>query len=186
MKNVLLKLLSIYTPVFLKKRGLQALFDVTARGFQCPKPQVKGKLYEECLKEYAIFTRERTLQAMEDGKDVSKLRKRLFRNSYEYGKKLRDTLNVNSQKEVNRVSKYIFKNVLSEFYGNEHGGISITKCYFSNYYSPEVCRVASAIDAGLLSGLQGGGYLVFSERITEGNESCKACLLVKEHGDMVH
>ena len=178
--KLLFKLLSVYTPEFLKKKGLEALYDITANGLQCSAPALNGEAYEDCLQEYALFTRERTLQALNEGEDVSELRKRLFRNSYEYGKKIRNNLNITSQKEVNRVSKYLYKNIYSDFYGNEHGGISITNCYFSKYYTPNICKVTSALDAGLISGLQGGGYLVFSDRITEGASSCKACLLVKE------
>lgn len=156
------------------------LYDITARGLQCSAPALNGEIYEECLEEYALFTHENTLQALESGEDVSVLRKRLFRNSYEYGKKIRNIFNITSQKEVNRVSKYLYKNIYTDFHGNEHGGISITKCFFSEYYTPEVCKITSALDAGIISGLQGGGYLMFSDRITEGKSSCKACLLVKE------
>jgi hypothetical protein len=178
--NLWFKLLAVYTPEFLRKRGLQVLYDITARGLRCTAPGLNGEGYEDCLEEYALFAREQTLRALNDGDDISDLRKRLFRISYKYGKKIRENLNVTSQKEVNRVSKYLYKNIYSDFYGNENGGFSITKCYFSQFYTPDVCKVTSAVDAGLLSGLQGGGYLVFSDRITEGKSSCKACLLVKE------
>ena len=55
-----------------------------------------------------------------------------------------------------------------------HGEITISRCYFSSFYSPEVCRVMSAMDRGLLAGLAGGGELVFIQRITEGQPCCRA------------
>ncbi len=58
--------------------------------------------------------------------------------------------------------------------GSGSGEITISRCYFSSFYSPEVCQVMSAMDRGLLAGLAGGGELVFIERITEGQPCCRA------------
>ena len=61
-----------------------------------------------------------------------------------------------------------------DFKGNAGGEVCITRCSFSGVYSPAACQVMSALDAGLLAGLTGGGRLLFSQRLTEGFPSCRA------------
>jgi hypothetical protein len=39
-----------------------------------------------------------------------------------------------------------------------------------------VCALVSALDRGLLAGLTCGGELEFRQRITEGADSCRACV----------
>jgi hypothetical protein len=52
----------------------------------------------------------------------------------------------------------------------------VAGCRFATTYSPDVCRVMSASDAGLLAGLTGGGRLTFTERISAGAPACIATL----------
>jgi len=65
-----------------------------------------------------------------------------------------------------------------EFQGDE-GGVVISRCYFSPFYSGPICRVMSALDRGLFAGLSGGRQLVFTARITEGQAQCRAHLSVE-------
>jgi hypothetical protein len=58
--------------------------------------------------------------------------------------------------------------------GSDNGEITVRRCYFSSFYSPQVCQIMSAMDRGLLAGLSGTGELVFSQRITEGPTCCRA------------
>ncbi len=178
--NFVLKFLSLYTPDFLKKRELQKLYDIAAYGFSCDTPYVNGKSFNDCLEDFALFTREQSLKALEEKQDISAIRRRMYKGAYQYGVKIRHVFHITSYKEILKVCKFLYKNIFSEFSGNENGGISIKECFFSEYYTPEICRITSALDAGILAGMQGGGYLVFSARITEGHNSCKACLLEKE------
>ena len=54
------------------------------------------------------------------------------------------------------------------------GELRIRSCYFSSFYSSGVCRLISALDAGVAAGLSSGGRLVFSRRLTEGHDCCLA------------
>jgi hypothetical protein len=63
----------------------------------------------------------------------------------------------------------------------ERGEVTIARCYFSSYYSPQVCRLMSAMDQGLFAGLSGGGRLIFMTRITEGYDHCQAQFTAWEH-----
>ena len=58
--------------------------------------------------------------------------------------------------------------------GDARGEVVINRCYFSRFFSSEVCRLMSAMDAGLFAGLSNGGVLTFSCRITEGQPCCRA------------
>jgi predicted ArsR family transcriptional regulator len=60
--------------------------------------------------------------------------------------------------------------------GNGRGELTVRRCAFSEVYSAEVCRLVSALDAGLLAGLSGGDRLEFTRRITEGAPCCLARL----------
>jgi hypothetical protein len=55
-------------------------------------------------------------------------------------------------------------------------GMLVTRCFFSDHYTPDTCRLMSALDAGVVAGLFGGTSLEFSERITEGAGCCRASL----------
>ena len=61
-----------------------------------------------------------------------------------------------------------------DFRGDAAGVVTVSRCYFSDVYTPEVCRLVSALDEGLLAGLAGGGRLTFSQRLTEGAVCCRA------------
>ena len=73
-----------------------------------------------------------------------------------------------------RLGKILYRMLKIEFNGSAEGEVVIRHCFFSPYYTPEVCRIISALDEGLLSGLSNGGQMVFKERITEGKTCCLA------------
>jgi hypothetical protein len=54
------------------------------------------------------------------------------------------------------------------------GHVVVSRCAFASSYSPQVCRLMSSLDAGLVAGLTRGGRLTFSERLTEGRPRCIA------------
>ena len=59
--------------------------------------------------------------------------------------------------------------------GTVPGALTFRRCYFSARYTPALCAFMSAFDDGFISGLCGGGRLMFDSRITEGNPGCEAC-----------
>lgn len=58
--------------------------------------------------------------------------------------------------------------------------ISIPRCSFSRFYTPETCYVMSGLDAGIICGVFGGGCLRFNRRLTEGYEACSAVYEARE------
>jgi hypothetical protein len=71
-------------------------------------------------------------------------------------------------------ARFLYGMIGIDFRGSPDGEVRVTSCLFSNYYTPSVCLLISALDEGLLSGLSGGGTLTFTRRLTEGHLCCEA------------
>lgn len=181
-------LLHLYLPDFIKKRKLQELFALTAEAFQCETPSLKGLSFGDSLKQYALFTKEQAENHLRQEidplcgndptgkKNPADLKNRLYQNAFQYGLNLRRKLKCKTPEEFIAVCRLVYKIIGIDFHGNAQGKIEINRCFFSDYYSGDVCRLISSLDEGLIAGLSGGGQLEFSARITEGGICCKAFL----------
>lgn len=174
-----LQALQFYFPAALKKKKILELFALTAEAFGCESPAVQGLSFRGCLLQYALFTREQADKAIQRGDDLEALRGRLYQNAFRLGQKLRKTLNIVAPADVITASRLIYQVLGIDYAGNCRGEVIIGRCYFSRFYSGEVCRVISALDEGLAAGLSGGGRLFFKQRITEGHQSCLAYFEIK-------
>ena len=173
--GLLLAISNIYIPQFIRKRKLDMLFNATAEAFQVSPPSIRGLSYSDCLRLYARFTGEQTLKSIQQG-DELKVRSRLLCNARQIGQQFKADFNINTTEDVMRMGKLIYNLLKIDFQGESQGNIVIKRCFFSDYYTSDVCRVISSLDEGLLTGLAGGGKLNFSQRITGGNECCRANL----------
>jgi hypothetical protein len=162
------------TPESVKRQALVQLFRSTAAAFRCDMPRLSGLSREQCLLEYARFTADRAEEALRRGSDLSELQERLYRNAYRLGRAPGWLLRVQGVDDVMALGRFFYGILDIDFQGSGSGEITIGRCYFSSFYSPEVCQVMSAMDRGLLAGLAGGGHLVFSQRLTEGPACCRA------------
>jgi hypothetical protein len=174
----LLSRLLTHTPTIVKRQALVQLFRATAAAFQVDMPRLSGLSREQCLLAYARFTARQADEALRQGGDLSELQERLYRNAYRLGRTPGWLLGSHSVDDVMALGRSLYDVLDIDFHGSDSGSgsgeITISRCYFSSFYSPEVCRVMSAMDRGLLAGLAGGGELVFIERITEGRPCCRA------------
>ena len=161
------------TPAIVKRQALAQLFRSTAAAFRCDMPRLSRLSHEQCLLEYARFTAERAGEALRHGHDLTELRERLYRNAYRLGRTPRWLLRVRTVADVMALAQFLYGILGIEFQGSRSGEITISRCYFSSTYSPQVCQVMSAMDRGLLAGLAGAGDLVFTQRITEGQPCCR-------------
>ncbi len=174
-----LAMAKIYVPQFIQRRKLEALFSATAAAFEVATPSIEELSYFDGLKTYARFTRAQAERVIRDGEE-EKVQLRLFQNAYRIGQQFKVDFNINSSEEVMQMGFIVCKLLDIDFQGDPQGNIVIKRCLFSAYYSNKVCRLISSLDAGLLTGLSGGGKLSFRERITEGNECCRAYLQASE------
>ena len=162
------------TPESAKRQALAQLFRSTAAAFRCDMPRLSGLSREQCLVAYVRFTADRAEEALRRGDDLSELHERLYRNAYRLGWTLGRLLRVHDIDDVMALGRFLYGILDIDFEGSGSGEITIGRCYFSSFYSPEVCQVMSAMDRGLLAGLAGAGELVFSQRVTEGQACCRA------------
>ncbi|MBN2238432.1 MAG: hypothetical protein JW712_01555 [Dehalococcoidales bacterium] len=164
----------VYIPAFIKKKKLTELFRVTAEAFQSDVPDLKGLSFDECLKKYAAFTRDKAEEAITGGKEPE-IKKRLYDGAFIMAGELKRSFRANSEKDVIMLARLVYKLLGIDFRCDTDGRVIIKRCFFSSYYSGEVCSLISSLDEGLMEGLSGGTF-GFSRRITEGNDCCRASL----------
>jgi hypothetical protein len=178
--NRALVLLETHMPTCVRKRALWALFRATARAFDFPVPQLAGLSADECLLRYAQFTQGRVAELLRNGDDLPAVQERLYRNAYELGRACRRASRIGTVEDAMALGRVLYRLLDIEFQGDE-GGVVISRCYFSHFYSGQVCQVMSAMDRGLFAGLSDGRQLAFFARITEGHPRCRAHL--NDQGD---
>jgi hypothetical protein len=185
--SLLFQILPHTLPVFVRKEILAALFEATADVFECPAPAYDHLSYDECLRTYALFTREQAEKALQAGRDVPAIKTQLYGNAYPLGGKLRKWFGVDTMEEVMELGQILYRAIGVEIVGNTQGDtqgdVTVKRCYFSQFYSGPVCDLISALDDGVFSGLSGGGRLAFSQRLTEGRECCRARLQLRREGE---
>lgn len=172
--SILVSALEVYTPEFVKKRAITQLFNATAAAFEAEVPPLAGLDSEECLAEYARFTQALAEQRVREGRDVEAVERRLYENAVEMGRLQRRWLRPDTVQDVMATGRLLYRILDIDLQGDAQGEVVIQRCYFSRFYSGEVCRLMSAMDRGLFAGLSNGGELTFRSRITEGQPCCLA------------
>jgi hypothetical protein len=178
--NILLEIIPHNLPAFIREEILARLFEATADAFECPAPALGHLSYDERLRTYALFTREQADNALQAGRDIPAIKTQLYQNAYPLSAKLRKWFGVDSIEDVMELGQILYRAIGVEIQGDTQGNVAVKRCYFSQFYSGPVCDLISALDDGVFSGLSGGGRLVFSERLTEGSECCRAKLQLRK------
>ncbi|MBN1352914.1 hypothetical protein JXJ21_26225 [candidate division KSB1 bacterium] len=181
--NLLLKIARIYLPDFIKKKKLLELFELTAEALQKELPAVRNLSYRDCLAAYARFSQTRAAEVLRLQLDPDAVKKRLYKNAFQLGEKLRREFRLKSKEDVIQLSEILYQVLQIDFSATASGEVTIRRCFFSQFYSPEVCALISALDEGVAAGLSDGGELVFQERITEGKSCCRATFKLKEESE---
>jgi hypothetical protein len=174
--GLLLALSQIYMPGSIRKSRLNELFRATADAFQRQAPHLVEYSLNQCLTKYALFTAENAEESIRQGNE-SEVKERLYYGARRIGQNIREQLNVQTLEEVMQACEVIYKALKIEFRGDSLGQIRIRSCFFSAFYSSDVCRIISSLDEGLVAGLSGDLKLKFSQRITEGMKCCQAHII---------
>ena len=172
--SLLLMLPSRDLPPVVRRTILVRLYRATARAFGCPTPPLRGLAPEEVLSRYAGFTSHQVRAARENGTDLDAVQARLYREAFTLGRWCGRVIGVRTVADVMASGRTLYRNLEIDFRGNSGGQVVIPRCFFSRWYTPETCRVMSAMDRGILAGLMGNGELEFHARITEGAPCCLA------------
>lgn len=182
-----LAVLRWFFPAPLKLWMMRELARVTAEGFDTTAPaSVRHGSFDARLAAYAEFTAEEARRlagagGAADGVDgpgdtetpggrapaeVAAVKARLRRGAAGLGAAVRRRLGLRRPAETFEAWKLLYHQLGIEVAGDPHGGLTITRCFFAEYYDESVCAVIEALDDGLADGLFGGASLVFSERLT--------------------
>lgn len=155
---------------------IQLLMNLTARAIGKPASRTWTRNNDEALKAYAEFSRD-NLQ----GTVNQQILQQMNQEAFKAGRMLRKLMCLGKQDSIERVAIALYQNIGIELEGHLPGQLCFRRCYFSHFYTPQLCQAASALDDGILRGLAGNGRLTFQQRITEG---CQCCLATfKENHD---
>jgi hypothetical protein len=172
--NIRLALLNIHMPGSIRKKGLGELLRISERAFKRKAPDIGRLSAMAALREYATFTARSAVEAA-DG-DTSAIEKCLYDGAREMGQRLRRELCVRDGAQFALACKILYRSIEIDLRIGTPGEFSIANCLFSQYYTPETCRIMSSMDAGLVAGLSGGAQLRVKQRITEGKSCCRGTL----------
>ena len=156
--------------------ALRALFRATTDAFGAPTPDLRGRSAEAILRIYAARTDELARGLLLEPERRLLVERRLHSNMERLGRRVRLALGIRTTADALDVAHQLYALIGIDLTGDDRGNVVVTRCAFAARYSPGVCRVMSASDAGLLSGLTNGGRLTFAERITSGAPACLATL----------
>jgi hypothetical protein len=164
-------------PGLFKRRKLKELVLFTARAFSARPPDVLHFSFARILHEFAVFTGKEAKAAIA-AQNEGIVAERLFTEASAFAANLRKLAHLASHHESLRLLKILYQLIGIDMCIAGHE-IRITCCYFSQFYSPDICRLISSLDAGIVHGLTSGGQLTFSKRITEGHACCQGLILLK-------
>lgn len=179
----LLHLLERHTPEVVVWIQLQILKDVTERAFGRRNGPLKPGSWSllpfsgrDALAEYAALTVNclKKACAVRDRAKWEECRRRLYLEAWRTGDRIRRITGFTKHEDVTRLVIYLYRNIGISMEGRIPGEIQVSGCYFSDYYTPQMCRLMSYMDAGIIAGISGGSRLRFTERITEGCGKCRA------------
>ena len=162
----------------LEKKSLRKAFASSfgQPGKKSMLPQIWHLPQEQALAAYTAYT-----TACMSGLSASAAdKKRIARCAYRLGRKIRRITGFTRQEDLERLVFYLYSNIGIKMTGHLPGEIIIPSCFFSNIYTPDQCKAMSLMDRGVISGICGGGKLLFSERLTQGCGRCRAQLTQKE------
>ena len=174
--SLLLAILPRKLPRPARSAVLRRLFRATAAALGYSAPPLARLGPRDILALYASFTAQHVRAAIRDGQDLCALQARLYERAYPLGRWCGRVMGVRTMVDAMAASRILYGTLEIDFRGDARGGAMVEHCFFSQYYTAEICRIMSAMDHGILAGLLGGGELAFHARITEGAPCCRARL----------
>ena len=172
--NLWLAIARRWIPGPAKHRAVDGLYKLTADAFGIKTPRTPDGPLTERIEAFARFSHSCAQQHMNAGKDPDPVMRELYRQAKILSGELRSVFNTTSKQEYLELLEILYGIIGITVETEESGHIHVTTCAFSSVYSPETCRIMSAVDDGIAVGLWGCGRLIFSRRITEGFSYCEA------------
>jgi hypothetical protein len=130
-------------------------------------------------KEHIVLV-EALVEALGEVEAVKVGRLALFEVGEKLGRDTRDLLGIGhaTHKDLVKAAKVLYKvldiDVNIEWHGKDSATLFVKRCSFANEYSKITCKILSAADEGVVSGLNPHMRMIFEHRITEGCNKCTA------------
>ena len=175
--NLRLLLLRQHVPASVRRAVLRDLIAATARAFERRPPDTAGSSEPELTAHMIECSRSWAEEALRTGADLDRLDRRMFREASRLGRHARRRLHVSSEADGLAAAQILYGSIGIDFRPRGTREVSIPRCAFACAYVPDVCRLMSSMDSGLIAGLTGARGLRFTERITEGAAACHALVL---------
>jgi hypothetical protein len=126
-------------------------------------------------------TRVRSLIAALGREDAIRLgQEALFKTGVSLGQEARERLRVgDSGDDLLRAARVLYRILGIEFTvtsGKNGENMEVSRCALSKHYSRETCLLLSAVDEGVVKGLNPRAGLRFEKRITDGSPRCVAVI----------
>lgn len=155
------------SPAFIRLIEIHLLTHLAVRTFHVRAPRLPLSA-DSALAAYADFTVRCMEQTTVKPEHVFEMARRL-------GTWVRRLSGLRDPWNLRQLVIWLYRNIRITLSGSLPGRITVSACFFSTRYSPAQCAMMSNVDSGIISGLFGGGQLVFIERLTEGCGHCTAC-----------
>jgi len=158
---------------------IRRLAAATADGFQVPPLPLRGPSARRLLTRYARLTAHLagTVLSRADGPELLPITQaRLRRNAAQLGTTARRLLGITGRTDALRALAALYRCIGIEVESRGTEEIAVTRCFFADYFTPDTCRVAEALDQGLALGLDPDMDLHFCARMTAGAAQCRAML----------
>lgn len=154
---------------------LQLLMNLTAHALDQKPKRIWTLPNAEALRAYAEYTSS-NLQTNADKTII----KRMHTEAYKMGQLLRQLFLINNEGRAQRLITSLYHNIGIQLSFCSHQQLCFQRCYFSSFYTPQICEIASALDSGIICGISGlpAKHLQFCQRITEGCNCCRAQITI--------
>lgn len=194
--GIKLLLLSIWVPEFVLINELERTSDITNMyldkiliKYSIHVPMVEKPLKNNLNERRKVMAKAHNLRVhalvrelgLKNALEVG--RAEMFKAGYIMGSDAQKRLGIGkSVKEAIIAARILYKVLGINFTLEENGEETVLKvktCALATQYSPETCMIMSAVDEGVLKGLNEKMGMIFVERITEGAEECTACIKIE-------
>jgi hypothetical protein len=175
-----LRLLELHATGWVRRAAIRRLSRETAVAFGTTAHEATDVARGGSLERYVEFTARASEDVLADAAGIEAVSGRLRTNAFRLGSSMRRTLGIRTRAEAFRAVRVAYRFLDIDLDVDARGSVRVERCPFADAYSPAACDLMSALDAGLVDGLTGGGALSFSERITEGRPRCRATIAFDE------
>lgn len=193
--NIKLFLMSIWTPEFVLINELEKTFIITNKciddlleKYSIPKPNIKNNLEGNLKEQRLIMAKSHKVRldsligVLGFDKALKVGREELFKAGYMMGCDIKKRLKVKNINDTLIALRVIYNVLGINFIVEEKGTdmiLRIKYCELSSLYSIDTCEIMSAVDEGVLKGLNNQLSMNFKAKITEGVDECVVCIKIK-------